>query len=129
VHAPGHTQPRFTIRVDGAPFELPEAIKTVLFRVAQEALTNIQKHAGASRVDIRLVFSEGSVALQVQDNGRGFDAEAMLRHPSQGLGLRNMRERLGSIDGRLTVQSRPGLTEVVAEVPEAAIARFAAHSP
>jgi two-component system NarL family sensor kinase len=101
----------------------------VLFRVAQEALTNIQKHSGASRVDIRLVFSEGGVALHVLDNGRGFDAQAVLRHPSQGLGLRNMRERLGSIDGRLSVQSRPGLTEVVALVPEAAIARFAAHPP
>jgi two-component system NarL family sensor kinase len=125
----GLSETRFTIRADGAPVELPDDIKTVLFRVAQEALTNIQKHAGASRVDMRLVYSEGGVALHVQDNGRGFDTEAVLRHPSLGLGLRNMRERLGSIDGRLSVQSRPGLTEVVALVPEAAIARFAAHPP
>ena len=125
----GLSDTRFTIRVDGQAFDLPEDIKTVLFRVTQEALTNIQKHSGASRVDMRLVFSEGGVALHVQDNGRGFDTEAVLRHPSLGLGLRNMRERLGSIDGQLTVQSRPGLTEVVAKVPEAAIARFTANPP
>jgi two-component system NarL family sensor kinase len=125
----GLSDTRFTVRVDGEPFQLPEDIKTVLFRVTQEALTNIQKHSGASRVDIRLVFSEGSVRLHVQDNGRGFDTEAILRHPSRGFDLRNMRERLGSIDARLSVQSRPGLTEVVAEVPEAAIERFAANPP
>jgi len=125
----GLSDTRFTLRVDGAPRDLPEDIKTVLFRVTQEALTNIQKHAGASRVDLRLVFSEGGVQLRVQDNGRGFDTEAILRHPSQGIGLRNMRERLASIDGRLSVQSRPGLTLVSADVPQTAIERFADHPP
>jgi len=61
----------------------------------------------------------------VQDNGRGFDTDAMLRHPSQGIGLRNMRERMASIDGQFSIQSRPGLTLLLAEVPEAAIERFA----
>jgi two-component system, NarL family, sensor kinase len=116
---------RFTLTVDGEPVDLPEDIKTVLFRVTQEALTNIEKHSGASRVELRLVFSEGGVQLRVQDNGRGFDTEAVLRHPSQGIGLRNMRERLASIDGSLDVQSRAGQTVVVADVPQAAIARFA----
>lgn len=121
----GLSETRVTVRVDGPPVDLPEDIKTVLFRVTQEALTNIQKHAGASRVDLRLVFSEGGVQLQVQDNGQGFDTEAIGRHPSQGIGLRNMRERLASIGGRLSVQSRPGLTVVSAEVPATAIERFA----
>lgn len=116
---------RFAMEVEGEPFELPDDIKTVLFRVTQEALTNIQKHAQASQVGLRLVFSKGSVLLRVQDNGAGFDTEAVLRHPSRGIGLRNMRERLGSIDGRLEVQSRSGATVVLAEVPEAAIRRFA----
>lgn len=116
---------RFAMEVEGEPFELPDDIKTVLFRVTQEALTNIQKHAQASQVGLRLVFSKGSVLLRVQDNGAGFDTEAVLRHPSRGIGLRNMRERLESIDGRLEVQSRPGATVVLAEVPEAAIRRFA----
>lgn len=116
---------RFAMEVEGEPFELPDDIKTVLFRVTQEALTNIQKHAQASQVVLRLVFSKGGVLLRVQDNGAGFDTEAVLRHPSRGIGLRNMRERLGSIDGRLEVQSRPGATVVLAEVPEAAIRRFA----
>ncbi|WP_310459775.1 cache domain-containing protein [Sphaerotilus sp.] len=120
-----HSDTRSTVVVEGEPFELPDDIKTVLFRVTQEALTNIQKHAGASRVALDLVFSKGGLLLRVQDNGVGFDTEAVLRHPSQGIGLRNMRERLASIDGRLHVQSRPGATVVLAEVPEAAIRRFA----
>jgi two-component system NarL family sensor kinase len=115
----------FAMTVEGEPFELPEDIKTVLFRVTQEALTNIQKHAEATEVELTLVFSKGSVTLRVQDNGRGFDTEAVVRDPSRGIGLRNMRERLASIDGRLLVQSRAGLTQVLAEVPEAAVVRFA----
>jgi two-component system, NarL family, sensor kinase len=116
---------RFTMAVDGVPFDLPDDIKTVLFRVTQEALTNIQKHAQASQVALTLVFSTGGVLLRVQDNGCGFDTEAVLRHPSRGIGLRNMRERLASIDGQLVVQSRPGATVVLAEVSDAAIRRFA----
>ena len=115
----------FTMAVEGEPFDLPDDIKTVLFRVTQEALTNIQKHAQASQVALTLVFSTGGVLLRVQDNGCGFDTEAVLHHPSRGIGLRNMRERLASIDGQLLVQSRPGSTVVLAEVPDAAIKRFA----
>ncbi|MEY4908376.1 MAG: hypothetical protein RL260_2094, partial [Pseudomonadota bacterium] len=90
-----------------------------------EALTNIQKHAQASEVVLTLVFSKGGVLLRVQDNGVGFDTNAVLHHPSRGIGLRNMRERLDSIDGQLGVQSRPGTTVVLAEVPESAVLRFA----
>jgi two-component system, NarL family, sensor kinase len=120
-----HSGTRSMVVVEGAPFGLPDDIKTVLFRVTQEALTNIQKHAQASEVMLTLVFSKGGVLLRVQDNGAGFDTEAVLRHPSQGIGLRNMRERLASIDGQLVVQSRPGATVVLAEVSSAAIRRFA----
>lgn len=116
---------RSTVVVEGEPFELPDDIKTVLFRVTQEALTNIQKHARASEVALTLVFSKGGVLLRVQDNGAGFDTDAVLHHPSRGIGLRNMRERLASIDGQLGVESRPGATVVLAEVHEAAILRFA----
>ena len=120
----GHSRTRFSLRVDGPPRDLPEAIKTVLFRVTQEALTNIERHSGASRVEMQLVFSPSGLALRIQDNGRGFDTEAVLRHPSRGIGLRNMRERLASIDGVFSLQSRAGVTTVTAEVPAEAIERF-----
>lgn len=122
-----HSPTRFTMRVEGLVYDLPEDIKTVLFRVTQEALTNIQKHAHATQVDLRLVFSERSLQWRLRDNGVGFDTNAVLRHPRQGIGLRNMRERLASIDGRLEMQSRPGQTLLVADVPRAAIDRFAAR--
>jgi two-component system, NarL family, sensor kinase len=123
-----HSPTRFTMRVEGLVYDLPEDIKTVLFRVTQEALTNIQKHAQATQVELRLVFSERSLQLRLRDNGVGFDTEAVLRHPRQGIGLRNMRERLASIDGRLDLQSRPGQTLLVAGVPREAIHRFAART-
>jgi two-component system NarL family sensor kinase len=115
---------RFTVHVEGEPVALPDAIKTVLFRVTQEALTNIQRHAGASRVELRMVFASGAVRLSVQDNGRGFEPDAISRDPQRGIGLRNMRERMASVGGSLQVQSDIGATVVVAEVPEAAIRRF-----
>jgi two-component system NarL family sensor kinase len=121
----GQSSTRFTLRVEGEAQDLPEAIKTVLFRVTQEALTNIEKHAGASRVDLLLTFNDAGLQLRIQDNGRGFDTDFMLRHPSRGIGLRNMRERLASIDGVLGVQSRHGQTLISAEVPAEAIERFA----
>ncbi|MFZ2989304.1 cache domain-containing protein [Ideonella sp.] len=120
----GHSSTRYSLRVEGEPRELPDDIKTVLFRVCQEALTNIQKHAGASRIEMKLVYSASGLELKVQDNGRGFDTDFILRHPSRGIGLRNMRERLASIDGQLSIQSRLGQTVLTAAVPDAAIDRF-----
>jgi len=118
------------VRVRGEPPEgLPNEINTVLFRVTQEALNNIDKHAAASRVALRLAFGAGGVRLRVIDDGRGFDVGAMQQHPRRGIGLRNMRERLASIGGRLDVLSRPGRTEVVADVPAAALRRFAPGAP
>jgi two-component system NarL family sensor kinase len=97
----------------------------MLFRVAQEALTNIDKHAGASRVDLRLIQRRSGVRLSIADDGRGFDAAALQLDPRRGIGLRNMQERLASVGGHCAVQSRPGSTRVVAEVPAPAIRRFA----
>ena len=121
----GLSDTRFVVQVEGAPAALPEAIKTVLFRVTQEALTNIQRHAGASRVELRLLFANGAVRLSVHDNGIGFAPDTISRDPSRGIGLRNMRERMVSIGGVLQVQSSPGATVVQADVPEAALKRFA----
>jgi two-component system NarL family sensor kinase len=113
------------VRVRGEVEELPDEIKTVLFRVTQEALTNIEKHAHASRVAIWLAFSRSGLRLRVIDDGRGFKVEAMHHDPKRGIGLRNMRERLASIGGTLDVHSSPGRTQLVANVPASSLQQFA----
>lgn len=127
-----HAQLAFFMRQHGPADDLPEEIKTVLFRVTQEALTNIDKHAGASRVDLRLIFRAGGVRLTVADDGAGFDVAAIGADPRRGIGLRNMRERVESIGGVFRVRSSPGATRVIAQVPAEALRRFAlqpSHPP
>ncbi len=116
---------RFHMEVEGPPVDLPDDVKTVLFRITQEALTNIQKHAGSANVSLRLGFERRVLRLSIHDDGRGFDAQRMREHPSRGIGLRNMRERIEAIGGQLLVQSQPGLTRISAELPYSAIRRFA----
>ncbi|MDH0866035.1 cache domain-containing protein [Mitsuaria sp. GD03876] len=126
------------MRVTGAPRELPELLNTVLFRVAQEALTNVAKHAGAARVEMSLEFAPadargepGGVLLRVQDDGAGFDPDDAERaDPHHGIGLRNMRERMASVGGVLDLQSSPGHgTQIEAIVTAAAIRRLARDNP
>jgi two-component system NarL family sensor kinase len=124
-----HAELAFFMRSHGRETELPEEIKTVLFRVTQEALANIGKHARATRVDLRLIFHRQAVRLTVQDDGAGFDAVALQNDPKRGIGLRNMQERLASVGGQFRVDSRPGSTRVIAQVPAEAIARFALARP
>lgn len=114
---------RVQVQLEGTARELPDMVKTVLFRVAQESLTNIAKHAQAQQVALALRFDEaGGVTLRVADDGQGFDQAAVQLDPRRGIGLRNMRERLASISGRLQVESRPGHgTEIQAHVSAAAL--------
>ena len=94
---------------------LPPEVETTLYRIVQEALTNIVKHARARNVSILLVRRDGSVTAVVEDDGEGFEPDAVA---SDGLGLLGMRERVALIDGRLTVESRPGAGATLAvEVP------------
>lgn len=94
---------------------LPEEIETVLYRVIQEALNNVLKHAGAKHVSVVVSRKDGSVTAVVEDDGRGF---VKPQSGDQGVGLLGMGERLALVDGRLTVESREGAgTTVVAEVP------------
>ena len=93
--------------------------QTVLFRVAQEALTNVTRHAHASRVTIRLSKVANFVRMEINDNGRSFSVEQILqkKHP-QRLGLIGMRERIEMVGGRMTLQSSVGRgTTVTAEIP------------
>src|SRR5436190_2101856 len=94
---------------------LPGEVETTLYRILQEALTNIVKHARARKVSIILVRREGKVTALVEDDGEGFDPDAVR---ADGLGLLGMRERVGLVDGRLTLESSPGAgTTLAVEVP------------
>ena len=116
----------FSMEVEGNAVDLPDDVKTVLFRITQEALTNIQKHAASAHVSLRLTCDRNGVQLSIHDDGRGFDAESMLQHPQRGIGLRNMRERIAAVGGQLTVQSQPGLTRITADLSGSAIRRHEA---
>ncbi|MTV41891.1 cache domain-containing protein [Duganella radicis] len=96
---------------------LPDVANTVLFRLAQEALTNIERHAGASRIEIALAGAEAGVTLRIRDDGHGFDAEGIALHPKRGIGLRNMMERMDAIGGRFEIVSSTEGTLVTAHAP------------
>ena len=93
--------------------------RTVLFRVAQEALTNVARHAGAASVEVRLQTEPGGIGLRVIDDGRSFLVERVLQATrGQRLGLLGMRERLEMVGGRLDIKSAPGVgTTVSAHIP------------
>jgi signal transduction histidine kinase len=94
---------------------LPEEVETVLYRIVQEALTNIVKHAHADRVSIVVTQRAGSVGAIIEDDGRGFDPEVDV---DGGIGLLGMRERVALLDGSLAVESaRDAGTTLVVEVP------------
>jgi signal transduction histidine kinase len=93
---------------------LPSDVETTLYRITQEALTNVVKHAQASHVSIVLTRRDGSVSAVIEDDGRGFTEEGS----TNGLGLLGMRERVTLVDGRLSVESSPGTgTTLSIEVP------------
>jgi NarL family two-component system sensor histidine kinase LiaS len=84
---------------------IPPEVEKAFFRLGQEALANVAKHSGATRVEIRLACTESAITLNVTDDGQGFDPASV---SGQGLGLRSMRERIEALDGELTVDSAPG---------------------
>jgi two-component system sensor histidine kinase UhpB len=105
--------------------ELAPEMETVLYRVAQESLTNVGKHAKASRVDISLGAVDGDVRLQIRDDGIGFDPGKARELVSEGhFGLVNMRERVEMVGGKLLVDSSPGNgTTIAVEMTRRIVAR------
>ena len=100
------------IRLGGE--RLPADAETTMYRIVQEALTNIARHAGATRVSVLVTRKPGAAVLVVEDNGEGFDASS----PTAGLGLAGMRERVVLVGGRFRLETSPGTgTTVAAEVP------------
>jgi PAS domain S-box-containing protein len=100
---------------------LPAEMEIALFRVAQEALTNVRKHSGTQLVSIELRRLDGEVRLEVRDFGRGFDPtapEILGGGPGERVGLAGMRERVGMLGGELEIEGRPGAgTSIVATIP------------
>ena len=91
----------------GPDERLPAVLELSLYRIVQEALTNIEKHAGATAVNIALNVDPETAALDIEDNGRGFDPREIAagRH---GLGLLHMRERASLVRGALEMHAEPG---------------------
>jgi len=95
-------------RVSGSPVRLDSDLALALYRIAQEALTNVVKHARAAHVKVHLHLAPTSVRLEVRDDGCGFDATRLGAARRVGLGLASMRERMDHLRGRLELRSRPG---------------------
>ncbi|HEY0877747.1 MAG TPA: ATP-binding protein [Zeimonas sp.] len=94
------------------------AVETALFRICQEALTNVMRHAGARAVRIVLGRSDGAGCLSIADDGCGFDAAEIDSADHEALGILGMRERMLAVGGELLVESAPGHgTRVIARVP------------
>jgi signal transduction histidine kinase len=94
---------------------LPSNVETVLYRIVQEALTNVVRHAHATQVDVVLTTRDDKLIVIVEDDGIGFDPELVMA--GNHLGLFGMRERTEMIDGKLAIESTPGKgTTIIVEV-------------
>jgi signal transduction histidine kinase len=109
-----HTGISVDLEATGLSERLPVEVETAIFRIVQESLTNVVKHAQASNVSIVLTRGGGRIKAVIEDDGRGFQPETM----GEGIGLVGMRERIELLDGSLTVESseRSGTT-IAIEVP------------
>jgi signal transduction histidine kinase len=105
------------VEINGRERPVSPAVKTALFRIAQEALTNVVKHAEATNAGIELTYGPDAVRVQVTDNGRGFDTRASASsRPSWG--LTGMQERATLLGGKFVLSSRPGAgTKVEVSIP------------
>jgi PAS domain S-box-containing protein len=102
---------------DLAPPSLPSDVRIALFRAAQEAISNVLKHAYATQLEVSLEERNGRIILAVEDNGSGFEPEAVSQRGTQTWGLKIMQERIESIGGKVQIKSKMGQgTRVVFEI-------------
>ncbi len=104
----------------GLEEKLPPQIETAFYRIIQEALNNVAKHADATRVEISLERRDSIISVSVMDNGRGFDLDKVLRteSPERGFGILGMHERVSHLGGKINIQSKPDFgTYIYIEVP------------
>jgi signal transduction histidine kinase len=113
------TRIRVHLKVFAGVEQLDASQRTILYRVAQEALTNVSRHAHASRVEVNIQKLPDGIRMRVNDNGKSFEVERVLNARGQKhLGLLGMRERVEMIGGRFGVESAPGKgTTITAQLP------------
>ena len=102
-------------RTSHEAMQLPSGVPLVAYRFAQEALTNISKHAQAARVTIDLSLSRGVLSLEVSDNGRGLDRNDLAK--SRSFGLRGLHERASTVGGWVDVSSNADGTVLLLSIP------------
>jgi len=112
---------------EDVPRDLSGDVKLCLYRVLQEGLRNVEKHAGASRVRVRLAGDGSALRFAMEDDGAGFSPEGTDRHP--GLGLISMRERVHLAGGEFSLESRPGEGTVIRVTVPAGSAREGSGLP
>jgi PAS domain S-box-containing protein len=101
----------------GAEGRFAPEVEMTAYRIVQEALTNVARHADVNQVAVRVWSTADRLNVQIDDRGRGFDPEAVLSYPQTG-GLTGMQERVNLLAGKLTIESRPGTgTQITAELP------------
>jgi signal transduction histidine kinase len=97
-----------TLEIEGQPAELPAAIDLSAYRIVQEALTNVVKHAGPAKAWVRVRYDEDALVLEVVDDGRGLAVQLASGNGSGGHGLVGMRERVALFGGTLRAGPRTG---------------------
>jgi len=106
------------LRLDCDCRDVPSEVGVAIFRVAQEALTNVVRHARATRAELRLVMDDGSLELFIADDGRGFAVDEAQARSVASIGLFGMAERIALVGGSLHIDSSPGAgTRIRASVP------------
>ncbi|MEZ4864693.1 MAG: HAMP domain-containing protein [Caldilineaceae bacterium] len=123
VEVQQHHALRCAFTVEGAPRRLAQQRELELYRILQEALNNVIKHADAEAVTILLRYDEGTVTLTITDGGKGFEPQHMQQPRRAGLGLVSMRERVIAMGGKWSFDSKPGYgtkVKVVAPIVEVA---------
>ena len=96
--------------------QLTDAIKTALFRIVQESLTNVARHSGAKKVTVTFTNKDGTLFLSIADNGKGFDKQKVT--DKRTLGILGMKERVNMINGVYKINADPGKgTEVLVKIP------------
>ncbi len=112
---------KISFDVHATPQAIPQAVSTCLYRIAQECLVNVMKHARATRVLVSLASTPDAITLNVQDDGVGFDTQQVVDNP-RGLGLVSMAERVRLVHGTVTIDSIPQQgTRLAITVPHAEV--------
>jgi signal transduction histidine kinase len=106
-----------TLSVSGVERKLPDSIKTGLFRICQESLTNVAKHAHANHVKVNLQHTSDKIVLSIEDDGKGYDKKKA--RGNRTLGILGMKERTLMMGGEYEINSSPGKgTTVLVAIPE-----------